>query len=233
MSVPSGSTTSTASTCEAVTPSARQCGPPELLATLPPIEHVCWLLGSGAKCSPRCSSWRVRSRLSTPGCTHAWRFTGSTLMHRVHLRRGDHHRAVERHRPAGQAGAGTARHERHAVTMRRCAHTPAPRRWSWAGTRPPSTPSMLDASRRYSESSVGTAARTRCVDSTRLSQRRRRRLVTSPLALHARSPAPSRPADRRRTADRPARAGRRGSRPGVAARLAARPRGRASRHALR
>jgi hypothetical protein len=36
----------------AVTPSDKQCGPPELLATLPPIEHVCWLLGSGAKWRP-------------------------------------------------------------------------------------------------------------------------------------------------------------------------------------
>ncbi len=42
--------------------------------------------------------------------------------HRVHLRRGDHHRAVERHRPAGQAGTGTTRHERHPVT-RGDAHT--------------------------------------------------------------------------------------------------------------
>ena len=50
--LPSGSTTSRARTWAFVTPSARQCGPPELLATLPPIEQVCWLLGSGAKCRP-------------------------------------------------------------------------------------------------------------------------------------------------------------------------------------
>ena len=62
-----------------VTPSARQCGPPELLATLPPIEHVCWLLGSGAKCRP-CDGdgTRLRSRLSTPGSTHARRAAAST-----------------------------------------------------------------------------------------------------------------------------------------------------------
>ena len=59
VTVPSGNTTSMASTCAAVTPSARQCGPPELLATLPPIEHVCWLLGSGAKCRP-CGSTLAR-----------------------------------------------------------------------------------------------------------------------------------------------------------------------------
>ena len=62
----------------AVTPSARQCGPPELLATLPPIVHVCWLLGSGAKCSPWMATARLRSRLRTPGSTHARRLSGST-----------------------------------------------------------------------------------------------------------------------------------------------------------
>ena len=41
VTVPSGSTTSRAMMWAFVTPSARQCGPPELLATLPPIEHVC------------------------------------------------------------------------------------------------------------------------------------------------------------------------------------------------
>ena len=46
--VPSGSTTSTARTCVAVTPSARQWGPPAFVATLPPTEQLCWLDGSGA-----------------------------------------------------------------------------------------------------------------------------------------------------------------------------------------
>ena len=71
VTVPSGRTTSIANTCDAVTPSARQCGPPELLATLPPMEHVCWLLGSGAKWRPWTSTWRDRSRFSTPGSTQA------------------------------------------------------------------------------------------------------------------------------------------------------------------
>src|SRR4051794_37633296 len=61
-----------------VTPSERQCGPPELLATLPPIEHVCWLLGSGAKCRPCGATARDRSRFSTPGSTQARRLEGST-----------------------------------------------------------------------------------------------------------------------------------------------------------
>ena len=78
VTVPSASTTSRAMMWLAVTPSARQCGPPELFATLPPIVHVCWLLGSGAKCSPWAATARLRSRLSTPGSTHARRASGST-----------------------------------------------------------------------------------------------------------------------------------------------------------
>ena len=50
--LPSGSTTSRASTCALVTPYARQCGPPAFVLTLPPIEEVCWLDGSGAYVYP-------------------------------------------------------------------------------------------------------------------------------------------------------------------------------------
>src|SRR3954454_5113748 len=64
--------------CAVVTPSDRQCGPPELLATLPPIEQLCWLLGSGAKCNPYFVTALVRSRFNTPGSTHASLLTGST-----------------------------------------------------------------------------------------------------------------------------------------------------------
>ena len=42
------STTSSASTWVDVTPDARQCGPPALVATLPPIVHACCDDGSGA-----------------------------------------------------------------------------------------------------------------------------------------------------------------------------------------
>ena len=45
---PSGSTTSTARTCADVTPAARQCGPPALVPTLPPMLHACCDDGSGA-----------------------------------------------------------------------------------------------------------------------------------------------------------------------------------------
>jgi hypothetical protein len=45
---PSGSTTSTASTWALVTPAARQCGPPALVATFPPIVQACCEDGSGA-----------------------------------------------------------------------------------------------------------------------------------------------------------------------------------------
>ena len=45
---PSASTTSSASTWVAVTPDARQWGPPALVATLPPMVHACCDDGSGA-----------------------------------------------------------------------------------------------------------------------------------------------------------------------------------------
>ena len=45
---PSANTTSNANTCVAVTPDARQCGPPALVATLPPMVHACCDDGSGA-----------------------------------------------------------------------------------------------------------------------------------------------------------------------------------------
>ena len=48
VTLPSGRTVSTASTWAAVTPYARQCGPPALVATLPPMVHACCDDGSGA-----------------------------------------------------------------------------------------------------------------------------------------------------------------------------------------
>ena len=70
---PDGSTTSRERMCAEVTPSDRQCGPPELFATFPPMVQLCWLEGSGAKCKPNCEVWRDRSAFSTPGSTHAVR----------------------------------------------------------------------------------------------------------------------------------------------------------------
>ena len=117
-----------------VTPSARQCGPPELLATLPPIEQLCWLLGSGAKCRP-CGG-------DVPGeveVQHA-RLDPRQPVHRVdrqhavHLRERDDHahgRAGWHHRPGRcpRRGRRTARRGE-----RRPAHArPAPRR-SWSGS---------------------------------------------------------------------------------------------------
>ncbi len=104
--------------CALVTPSARQCGPPELFATLPPIEQVCWLLGSGAKCTPRCAICRDRSRFRTPGSTHANRLIGSTDRIRFIF---DVEMTIEprdRHRAPGQPGAGATGHERHLELVR-------------------------------------------------------------------------------------------------------------------
>ena len=115
--MPSGRTTSTARMWALVTPYSRQCGPPELLARLPPTEHDCWLDGSGAKCSPRWATARDRSRLSTPGCTQARRWTASTSRMRfilvVTITTGRH--VAGRRGPTGQAGARSPGHERTAV----------------------------------------------------------------------------------------------------------------------
>ncbi len=80
---PSGMTMSSASTCALVTPYARQCGPPAFVLTLPPIDDVCWLDGSGAKVNPARRRWFARSRLGTPGSTHARRSSGRTSTMRV------------------------------------------------------------------------------------------------------------------------------------------------------
>ncbi len=45
---PAGVTSSTPVTWLVVKPYLRQCAPPEFSATLPPMEHTCWLDGSGA-----------------------------------------------------------------------------------------------------------------------------------------------------------------------------------------
>ena len=98
-----------------VTPSARQCGPPELLATLPPIEHVCWLLGSGAKCSPCDGDGPGEVEVEHAGLDPRPPGRRVDRQDAVHLRRGDHDRAVRRHGAAGQPGARAAGDERHAV----------------------------------------------------------------------------------------------------------------------
>src|SRR6059058_6674543 len=58
----------------AVIPYLRQCGPPALVDTLPPMDDTIWLEGSGAKNHPRASTARVSQRLISPGWTVAQRF---------------------------------------------------------------------------------------------------------------------------------------------------------------
>ena len=65
------------STWLVVTPYARQCGPPEFSATLPPMVHAFWLEGSGAKYKPYLLAAVERSMLTTPGSTTASRLTSS------------------------------------------------------------------------------------------------------------------------------------------------------------
>ena len=146
-----------------VTPSARQCGPPELLATLPPIEHVCWLLGSGAKCSPCSATARrevevehagldprpARRRRRRRGC-------GSSSSSRSRRRRP----AARRRRRARCPSRGRRTARRGG---RRWPRTPAPRRSSAGSRRRRRRPPCPDASWRYSDSSVA-PSRTRSGD---------------------------------------------------------------------
>ena len=141
-----------------VTPYSRQCGPPELLATLPPTEHDCWLEGSGAKCSPRGATARDRSRLSTPGWTQASRCSASTSRMRFILvvtittggmsPAGVAPPASPVPEPRGTNGPPWSRQTRTAAATSAVVsgkHTTA------------ASPVIMEASRRYRPSSVGLA----------------------------------------------------------------------------
>ena len=106
--------------CADVTPSDRQCGPPELLATLPPIEQLCWLLGSGAKCRPCARHGAAEVEVEHARLDPRQPVDRSTERIRFILVSDDHDRVVERCRAAGQAGARTAGDERRVVARPRC-----------------------------------------------------------------------------------------------------------------
>ena len=116
---PSARTTSTASTCADVTPDARQCGPPALVADVAADRARLLRRRIGRVVQAEVARPRGdRSRLSTPGSTHATRSIGVDLEDAVHLGRDDDDRVVERRRAAGEAGAAPPRHERPVVTGR-------------------------------------------------------------------------------------------------------------------
>ncbi len=75
---PSPSTASRPSTWFTVTPYFRVCGPPALVATLPPMVEATWLDGSGAKWNPEPARARPSSTLGTPASTTARRLSRST-----------------------------------------------------------------------------------------------------------------------------------------------------------
>ena len=114
----SGSTTSSASTCADVTPYARQCGPPAFVFTLPPIEEVCWLDGSGANVNPcgRSAADEVEVRHARLDPREA--ILGADLEDRGHLRGHDDERVADRGGGAGEPGARSPRHDREAVVGR-------------------------------------------------------------------------------------------------------------------
>ena len=95
VTLPSGSTTSTARMCMAVTPSDRQCGSAGVGGDVP--AHRAALLAGGIRGvvdAVRRPANRLRSAFSTPGSTQACRQSRSTERSAVHLRRDDHDRAV-------------------------------------------------------------------------------------------------------------------------------------------
>ena len=120
-----------------MTPYARQCGPPELLATLPPIEHDCWLDGSGAKWTPWGASARVTIEVEHARARPRRRpYARSTSMDAVHLRR---RRSPPARRRAPRHRRGRCPHrgdERRGRGHARRARTPAPPRSSRGSTRP-------------------------------------------------------------------------------------------------
>ncbi len=193
---PSGSTTSNASTWALVTPSARQCGPPELLATLPPIEHVCWLLGSGAKCSPCDATALVRSRLRTPGSTHARRAAGSTDSTRfifvVAMTTAPSGGTAPPASPVPEPRATNGTPWRAAI----CTHdrTSSVETGKHTAT---AAPSMCEASCRYSESSVEPSRTRSAASAWRSSSTSAATVTRSARAGASGSPVPTRPARRR------------------------------------
>ena len=219
VTVPSGSTTSRAMMWALVTPSARQCGPPELLATLPPIEHVCWLLGSGAKCRPWTATARDRSRLSIPGSTHARRPIGSTARSRfifvvaITIAPSGGTAPPARPVPDPRATNGTPwraamRHARLDLVRRR--------READGDGRAGHVRGVVAVQRQLGRAGVdpvgfqrGRAARSRSAGPERRDRERRRSFTSSaPRGGASGSPAPIRPAPRRRAPRRRAAGGR-------------------------
>ena len=151
---PSAVTISTASTWLTVEPSARQCGPPELLATFPPMVQAAWEDGSGAKCRPSGVGVSGEIEVDHTGADPCCPVLGVHLVDAVHPGEHDQHRRVRRHRTARQPGPGTPRDDRYPVICRqpdqrrhlfgasRGTQSAAPARWK------PRHPSRRDAAPR-------------------------------------------------------------------------------------
>ena len=127
------------------------------MATLPPIEQLCWLDGSGRSAG----QWRrpvgeveVEHARLDPG-----RGVGVDREDPVHLRRDDDHRAVEGHGAAGQPGARPTGDERRRRGGGRPARRPVPPRWR-SGSRRPTRALHVRAVAPVEASSCGSVART-------------------------------------------------------------------------
>ena len=99
-----------------MTPYFSVCGPPEFVATLPPIVQAPGSTGRGVVIAG------PLERVGEPDIDHARLHHGVAvaeidLQDLLHPREHDHHAAADRQAAAGQAGAGPARQERHVVSV--------------------------------------------------------------------------------------------------------------------
>ena len=96
-----------------MTPYLSVCGPPELVATLPPMVQAPWLDGSGAKCQPCGLRWLRQPEVDDAGLDDGVAIAVVDFEDALHPRQRDHDAAADRQTTARQAGAGAARQEGH------------------------------------------------------------------------------------------------------------------------
>ena len=130
-----------------VTPDARQCGPPALVADVAADRARLLRRRVGRVVQPE-----VRDRPREVEVEHARldpreALVGVDLEDAVHLRGHDDDRVVDRRRAAREAGAAPPRHERPVVAAPRRARCSRPRRPSSGSTPRPARPRSTPASR--------------------------------------------------------------------------------------
>ena len=94
-----------------VTPYFSVCGPPELLAMLPPMVHACWLDGIGRVVVAAGADGPGQVQVDEPRLDDGDLVVVVDLEHAVHPHHRDDDAALGRQAAARQPGAGAARHE--------------------------------------------------------------------------------------------------------------------------